>query len=247
VQLEVIQEDQNDQNSFVTDGVSKMILSKHRPSKSVAEVETPPKLNLSCLLNKSEEESKQNFNTSTLQYPNPMLKGKSMNNLDPKSSARSPSIVSTSTSRHVGGVLINTKMNKKEPEGSYLSNLRYVQSIWFSKLPTWTLEFSPDCQYLATGGQDRILRIWEVISSEESNDHALVIRSEPMKEFKSHTMDIIDLSWHKSKPKLVITASHDKRVILWNIEQEKPSQIYTHSDIVTSVSFKPDDDIFATG
>lgn len=45
----------------------------------------------------------------------------------------------------------------------------------------------------------------------------------------------------------MITASHDKTVILWNIEGLKPLQIYTHPDIVTSVSFKPGANIFATG
>lgn len=45
----------------------------------------------------------------------------------------------------------------------------------------------------------------------------------------------------------MITASHDKTVILWNIEHTKPLQIYTHSDIVTSVCFKPGANIFATG
>jgi WD40 repeat protein len=109
------------------------------------------------------------------------------------------------------------------------------------------MEFSADCEYLATGGQDWILRIWEILHPDNDADYLILMNPEPFKEFKQHTKDIIDISWHTTKQNFVLTASHDKRVILWNIDNMMPSQIYTHSDIVTSVWFKPDADIFATG
>lgn len=109
------------------------------------------------------------------------------------------------------------------------------------------MKFSEDFNYLATGGQDCILRIWEVLHPSDNHNHLALIRNEPFKEFLQHKKSIVDVSWHSTNTKFVLTASHDKTVILWNIENKMASQIYTHSDIVTSVSFKPNSDIFATG
>lgn len=82
---------------------------------------------------------------------------------------------------------------------------------------TWALEFSKDGRYLAAGGQDRILRVWAVISTvEERAEHereeeailldasgqaerlnAPVFRSKVCQAYQGHTADILDLSWSK--------------------------------------------------
>lgn len=164
-------------------------------------------------------------------------------------SARSISVYSFNPSKpNFDGHLIQTRSHKKDgAEASYLNNLRYVQSIQFSKLPTWVMKFSEDNRFLATGGKDGVLRIWEVFAPEDDIDHLKLIKDEPFREYTQHTKDIVDISWNTLNKNCVLTASHDKSVILWNIEDSKPIQIYTHSDIVTSVSFKPGANIFATG
>ena len=157
-------------------------------------------------------------------------------------------MLSVAPSRESDGIIVPTKMSKKgDTSTSLLGQLRYAQCIQFSKLPTFIMKFSADFQYLATGGQDWVLRIWEVLPNSETESHLLLINPEPYKEFFHHSKSIVDISWHTTNTKFVLTASHDKKVILWNIENTMPSQIYTHSDIVTSVCFKPNDDIFATG
>lgn len=86
----------------------------------------------------------------------------------------------------------------------------------------WAMKFSKDGQYLAAGGQEKVVRVWKVIgTSEERTAHekeeddagmqnggvytqgkgvrlnAPVFRSEPIQEYHGHTADVLDLSWSK--------------------------------------------------
>lgn len=80
--------------------------------------------------------------------------------------------------------------------------------------PIWATEFSKDGRYLAAGGQDRIVRVWAVISSPaERGTHekdesdpgyddgsrlsAPVFQQKPVREYHGHTSTILDLSWSK--------------------------------------------------
>ena len=87
-----------------------------------------------------------------------------------------------------------------------------------STTATWSLEFSVDGRYLAAGGQDRMVRVWAVIStSEERQAHeneeatttsidstgpamrldAPVFKKDPIRVYVGHTSDVLDLSWSK--------------------------------------------------
>jgi WD40 repeat protein len=79
--------------------------------------------------------------------------------------------------------------------------------------PIWATEFSKDGRYLAAGGQDRVIRVWAVLSSaEERRAHekdesdpageakhlsAPVFQQKPCREYSGHTATILDLSWSK--------------------------------------------------
>jgi WD40 repeat protein len=82
--------------------------------------------------------------------------------------------------------------------------------------PVWATEFSRDGRYLAAGGQDRVVRIWAVISSPEDrqahersesdpaaveghahNLSAPVFQQKPLREFHGHSATVLDLSWSK--------------------------------------------------
>jgi WD40 repeat protein len=82
--------------------------------------------------------------------------------------------------------------------------------------PIWAIEFSRDGKYLAAGGQDRIVRVWAVISSSEDrqahgrsendppnleghahNLSAPVFHQKHLREFHGHTATVLDLSWSK--------------------------------------------------
>jgi WD40 repeat protein len=82
--------------------------------------------------------------------------------------------------------------------------------------PIWATEFSKDGRYLAAGGQDRVVRVWAVISNaeerraherDENDPHtstaeakrlsAPVFQQKPFREYNGHTATILDLSWSK--------------------------------------------------
>jgi WD40 repeat protein len=82
--------------------------------------------------------------------------------------------------------------------------------------PVWALEFSRDGKYLAAGGQDRVVRVWTVISSSEDrrgheqseneplnlenearNLSAPVFQQQPLREYHGHSATVLDLSWSK--------------------------------------------------
>ena len=84
------------------------------------------------------------------------------------------------------------------------------------------MKFSPDSQYLASGGQDGVIRIWRVTQEDASckglNDEgksdsgetkpsriSVVIPDKvfridelPLQEFHGHTSDVLDLAWSTS-------------------------------------------------
>jgi WD40 repeat protein len=82
--------------------------------------------------------------------------------------------------------------------------------------PIWATEFSKDGKFLAAGGQDKIVRVWSVISTPEERRaqekdegdpdtpgdgstrlSAPVFQQKPVREYEGHTSTILDLSWSK--------------------------------------------------
>ncbi|KAI1378478.1 WD40 repeat-like protein [Hypoxylon crocopeplum] len=124
--------------------------------------------------------------------------------------------------------------------------------------PIWAVEFSRDGRFLATGGRDRVVRIWAVIATEEDRKayeeeenaannkeqrlSAPVFRANPVRQFVGHTGDILDLSW--SKNNFILSSSMDKTVRLWHISRQECLCTFKHKDFVTSIAFHPRDDRF---
>lgn len=127
--------------------------------------------------------------------------------------------------------------------------------------PIWAVEFSRDGRFLAAGGQDRVIRVWAVISSPEdrrSHEHsetdpstseaearylsAPVFQQKPFREYQGHGATILDLSW--SKNNFLLSSSMDKTVRLWHVSRDENLCIFKHSDFVPSIQFHPTDDRF---
>lgn len=85
--------------------------------------------------------------------------------------------------------------------------------------PIWAIEFSKDGKYIAAGGQDKVVRVWAVISSpderraheheesgpvapedEQTHLSAPVFQQKAFREYQGHEATILDLSWSKVGP-----------------------------------------------
>ncbi|KAG0502800.1 hypothetical protein HPP92_002872 [Vanilla planifolia] len=127
-----------------------------------------------------------------------------------------------------------------------------------------TMKFSPDGEYLATGGEDGVVRIWQVlecaskkISSKNwrrTPDSACVvvppevfhIAEKPLCEFHGHKGDVLDLAW--SNDLCLLSSSADKTVRLWRLGCDSCLNVYAHNNYVTCVQFNPiNEEYFISG
>ncbi|KAF2453230.1 WD40-repeat-containing domain protein [Lineolata rhizophorae] len=126
----------------------------------------------------------------------------------------------------------------------------------------WAMEFSKDGKYLAAGGQDKLVRVWAVISSpQERRAHekaeeaetglsegrglrlkAPVFQKKTFRVYEGHEGKILDLSW--SKNNFLLSSSLDKTVRLWHVSRPECLCTFKHSEFVPSIQFHPRDDRF---
>ncbi|XP_061344857.1 uncharacterized protein LOC133290724 isoform X2 [Gastrolobium bilobum] len=148
--------------------------------------------------------------------------------------------------------------NKKWLEFSGLYN---GQEIRAHKGLIWTMKFSPNGKYLASGGEDGVVRIWRVMLLDTSSNcftknssqsfiflpnNIFQIEESPLQEFFGHSSDVLDLAWSNSD--ILLSSSMDKTVRLWKIGCDKCLSVFHHNDYVTCIQFNPvDENYFISG
>ncbi|XP_016468877.1 uncharacterized protein LOC107791348 [Nicotiana tabacum] len=140
----------------------------------------------------------------------------------------------------------------------------------------WTMKFSPDGKYLASGGEDGVVRIWLVTvdsscESPEFNfsshrikgklghkknkscytpvivpEKVFKIDESPLHEFHGHTAGILDIAWSSSN--CLLSSSKDKTVRLWKVGLDGCHGVFHHKNYVTCIQFNPvNENIFISG
>jgi len=151
---------------------------------------------------------------------------------------------------------VKIKLHRKS--NAIFNGIVPAQEIKCGSEAIWIMKFSWCTKYFAVGGKDKVLKIYKVHEVDMTNgnknyDLLQLFEKEPYKEFKGHTLDILDISWSSSNEgsNLILTASFDLKVMLWDIHSMNtttPLAIYDHPEIVTSVSFLPESkNTFASG
>ena len=148
---------------------------------------------------------------------------------------------------------MNRKMYKEFTE------LRLVQTLHAHEDAVWTMKFSHAGEYLATAGQDRIVRVWaldreradaEPASGSSRGNLRLkgqnLFREKPHREYAGHRGDVLDLCW--SHTDWLLSSSMDKTVRLWYMTMDECLRIFSHQDFVTAIDFNPvNDKYFLSG
>ncbi|PTB58675.1 hypothetical protein M431DRAFT_477859 [Trichoderma harzianum CBS 226.95] len=104
---------------------------------------------------------------------------------------------------------------------------RYTQALWHPQ-PVWSLAFSPDGSYLASGYHDGAIWLWDAVTGAKQRmleGHGSGVRS-------------IDFS---PKEELIASGSEDSTIRLWNSTTGATRGILTLGiDIIFQVAFSPD-------
>ncbi len=166
-------------------------------------------------------------------------------------------------------VSVNRKVYKEFTE------LRRVQTLRAHEDAVWTMKFNHSGRFLATAGQDRVVRVWELdlVSSDEGGADfkkgdeeqtekangdapngkprmsirgASVFKDSPRREYRGHRGDVLDLCW--SRTDWLLSSSMDKTVRLWYAAMDECLRIFSHQDFVTAIDFHPlNDKYFLSG
>ena len=138
-----------------------------------------------------------------------------------KGGRRSSSTTDDSLSRHSHYDSERIKVRKFGKSTKDLTALSLGQEIQAHKGAIWSMKFNIDGRYLASAGEDRIIRVWQVIEKncigggsgeipkafvlEKSLSYERTVApefvfglsKEPVCSFEGHLADVLDLSWSK--------------------------------------------------
>jgi WD40 repeat protein/GTPase SAR1 family protein len=106
---------------------------------------------------------------------------------------------------------------------------------------TFSIAFSPDGKFMATGDMNNDIRLWQVVNGNSGT------QTIPYKILKGHTNWVWSVAWSPDGNTLA-SGSEDSTVRLWDVQTgECLKVLYGHTDIVWSVAWNPNGDQIASG
>ena len=130
----------------------------------------------------------------------------------------------------------NGQTDRRQWEWYYLNGLgrQALMTLQAHTLPVLKTCWSPDGQFIASGGEDQMIRIWDARTGES-------VRS-----LKGHQGEIASLSWD-SQNRFLASGSTDQTIRIWDVHTGKiVSVLSTTAEIVRAVSWSPDGRWLAT-
>ncbi|KAF3053387.1 proteinral transcription repressor [Didymella keratinophila] len=94
--------------------------------------------------------------------------------------------------------------------------------------------FSPNGQYLATGAEDKVIRVWDIQTRTIKH------------QFTGHEQDIYSLDFARNG-RIIASGSGDRSVRLWDLESNSQIANFSIEDGVTTVAISPDNLYVAAG
>lgn len=88
-----------------------------------------------------------------------------------------------------------------------LSSGENIRVFW-EEVPVFSISFSPDGKYIASGGMDSTINLWEVNGRRE------------IKTFKGHNGKVYSVSFSPSG-KYIVSGGSDNEIKLWDIVNDK--------------------------
>jgi len=183
------------------------------------------------------------------------------NRIDKNNNNKSSNFLSNSSFNELYGALDDNqtsrnkeKLLQKKQEREF-GEFMMVQDFPAHIEAIWVAEFSPNCDYLATGSKDGIVKIWKILGVEYDEEPFSLFEETPHWELIFHSepnCSILDISWCVKVPNYLLVGRLDSKAFLWDIHNpEIPASIFEHEDAVTGVAFHPESEeekmVFVTG